>query len=109
MFKKLFLSTLLLISTQSFAATEQWFMGTISALYPLSDGSFIVLFNEDSTECSDAGKYHWVVVGQNNVTTEGAERMLSTVMAAGMANKQININFDKDSSKCYINRMQLIF
>ena len=109
MFKKLILAITLLMSFQAFAETTVWMTGTVKILYPSANGNFIVIFNEPPTDCTNPSKYYNVTVGQASVTEQGAAAMLSTAMAAGMANKTLKVNFDKDSASCFINRMQLIF
>ena len=105
------IATLLFLPFQSFAETNVWFTGTVKTVYPFKNGDFVITFEESSNECNSPStpKYYYVAVGEAGVTEQGVERMLSTALTAGMGKKQLSINFNKDSTSCFINRMQINF
>ena len=111
MLKFFLVALVLLIPCQAFAESYVWFTGTVKRVYPLNNGNFIIIFNENSALCTSrpSDQYHNVTVGQANVTAEGLKAMLSTTTTAGVTGKKLMINFDKDSASCFVNRMQLIF
>lgn len=111
--KKLFALTVL-ISILLFvgiaqAATPTWFTGTVKSVYPLADGRYVIIFNEDSPSCdgTPGNKYHYVGIGENGVTADAAKYYFSTALTALTTGKPLSINFDADSSGCFINRMYI--
>ena len=109
MLKKWLLIVGLLMSGQSYAETPVWHVSTIKHVYPLNNGNFIIVFDKDSPDCTHASNYFNVTVGQAGVTQEGLQNMLSTALAAGVGRKTVQVNFDKDSASCFINRMMIYF
>lgn len=85
-------------------------LSTIKMLYPLADGSFVLIFNADSPSCPNAitPKYYYVSVGNNGVTLEGSKKMYAAAALAMAMNKQVNIAFDNATSSCFINRLTVI-
>jgi hypothetical protein len=114
MFLKLLLSTLVLscslIATGSRAA-ETWHSGKIITVYPLANGSFVIAMDTDAAACTNTSKpkYHFVQVGQNSVTADGAKSILATALAAAAQGKTVTLNYDSDSASCYINRISVSF
>ncbi len=100
----------LIFSTQVFAQSV-WFGGTIKRIYPTSSGAVVVIFNEDSPSCTNGSnpKYHYLTVGENNVTQEGFNAMYAALLTAASAKKKVSINFDSSANACYINRLQVHF
>ncbi|MFA0813454.1 response regulator receiver protein [Microbulbifer epialgicus] len=92
-------------------AEDTWHNSTVSDIYPLSDGSFVIIFNEDSPSCSTSTKPHQylVKVGQNSVTQEGLNLMFSAALAGAAAGKEIHINFENISGNCLVNRLRLSY
>lgn len=109
MLKKWLLIVGLLMSGLSYAETPVWHVSTIKNVYPLNNGNFIIVFDEDSPDCTHASNYFNVTVGQSGVTQEGLQNMLTTALAAGMSKKTVQVNFDKDSASCFINRIMIHF
>lgn len=94
----------------SFArAADIWHTSTVRQIYPLADGSFVLIFNQDSPSCLDANNpnYHYVTVGQNGMTLEGAKKVYAIAMLAFSMGKQLQINFN-DAGGCYINRAAIV-
>jgi len=108
---KNFILLICLLFTQTAIAENVWFTGTVKSLYPTADGKIVVMLNEDSPQCTHPGnpKYHYIEVGQNSVTSEALTHMYSALLTAGTSKKTVSINFDKDSSACYINRLKINF
>lgn len=106
--KKIFL-LLALLSTQAFSASYVFESGTLERVYPLSNGDFILTFHEGSPDCTNGSdpKYHYVREGVAGVTENGLKAMLSVALSAGLANKQLTISFDKDSSTCDVRRLSI--
>jgi hypothetical protein len=89
-------------------ATDWWWTSTLSKVYPLQDGSVVLIFAADSPNCPAAGpgKYHYIAVGSNGVTSDGLKAMLATSLTAFAAGRQVTINFsDSSPTACYINRL----
>lgn len=84
-----FLFSLSLIAACSLQAAEVWHTGKIKHVYPLADGSFVLTFVGDSPACTNgsAPKYHYVTVGHTGMTSEGLRNLLSTALAAAVAQK----------------------
>jgi hypothetical protein len=91
-------------------AAESWASGTLKSVYPLSNGSFVVIFFTSPAACTNANnpRYLLVSAGENGVTAEGVKAMLATSLAAFVAGKQIQLAFDDSTSSCYINRMAIV-
>lgn len=106
MFKKLLLAAGLLLSFQSVAETQVWHMGTVESVYPQNNGNFIIILKDETPDCDG---YFNVTVGQAGVTQEASEKMMSVALAAGMSGKELRVNFDKDSTSCFVNRMKIQF
>ncbi|MFA0813629.1 response regulator receiver protein [Microbulbifer epialgicus] len=107
-FKAFIISILFSLSATAEQAT---YTSTISKVYPLADGGFIVAFKEDSPNCPRnlTPKYHSVEVGKNGVTQEGLNLIFSAALAAGASGKPVTIVFDGSSENCYINRLSVNF
>ncbi|WP_419227336.1 hypothetical protein [Alteromonas sp. OM2203] len=103
--KTVLLCSLIFVIPSSFAANT-WHTSTIKSIYPVSNGDFIIIFNNSSI-CSDKNQYHRVTVGSNSVKIEGAEKMYSAALAAAAMGKTISINFDSSTSHCFINRLKV--
>ncbi len=110
LFKNIILVSLLFLPSLSMAI-GQWHTSTVKAVYPLANGSFVLSFNTDSPSCSNSTspKYYYVTVQENGMTQEGAEKIYSAALAAGMGGKEVQINFEDATSGCYVNRLYLTF
>ncbi|WP_251359708.1 hypothetical protein [Kangiella sp. TOML190] len=93
------------------ASTPTWHSSKIKRVYPLANGDIVITFQEQSSACTNGNspKYHYLAVAQNGVTAEGLNNMLSVVLTAATTQKAVNINFDADTSACYINRLYVNF
>ncbi len=89
------------------AADNKWFNSTLKTIYPLSDGSFILVFKDTNENCLSKPQYHQVKAGQNGVTPLAIELMFSTALSAGTLGKKMSIVYDASSEYCYINRMKV--
>lgn len=90
-------------------AQSKWFGGTIKRVYPLANGDFILIFNNDNPSCTNQNKYHYTRVGKNGVTKEGIQFLYSAALAAAASGKKVSINFDTSDKQCYVNRLQVTF
>ena len=99
------------VSAIAIAATPTWHTAKITHIYPQADGSIILQFDSDHSSCQSASApdYYYLTVGQNGLTEKGLERMYSAALTAAAAQKSVTINFDADSSGCYINRLVVNF
>ncbi len=90
-------------------AAEIWHTSTIRVIYPLADGSFILVFNANSVSCSSASNphYYYATVGQNGLTAEGSKKMYALATLAFATNKPISFAFDNATPNCYINRLHI--
>lgn len=90
-------------------AADVWHTSTLKWVYPLADGSFVLTFNVDSSSCaSSSPKYHYVAVGQNSVTEEGARKFYAAAMTALATRMTVQVNFSDASSACYVNRLLVL-
>ena len=99
-----------LVYTPTALSAEAYHQSSIKFLYPLADGSFVLVFNVDSPSCSSTitPKYHYVTTGQNSVNAEGSKKIFAAATLAFALNKQVNIAFDNATTFCYINRITVI-
>ena len=90
-------------------ATEAYLQSTIKVVYPLSEGSFVLKFNQGNSLClaTQNPQYFYVTVGQNGVTAEGSKNILATALAAYATASVVSIAFDTATTSCYINRLAM--
>jgi hypothetical protein len=90
-------------------AATAYLQSTLTSVYPLSDGSFILNFTNDTSTCSSPNtpKYFYVTAGQNGVTADGVKAMLATALTAFSLGKTLAIAFDDATTFCYINRFSV--
>ena len=100
----------LVCSFQTLAA-DVWHTAKIKHVYPLSQGDFILRFEQDSPACLNGNtpRYYYVAVGQNGVTADGLKILLSVSLAAAAQKKSVVINFSDSTDACYINRLSVDF
>jgi hypothetical protein len=81
----------------------------LKSVYPLSDGSFVLVFMTDTAACSSTNspKYFYVTAGQNGVTADGVKNMLAAALTAFALEKLVYIAFDDATPSCYINRLSV--
>ncbi|MCG7534892.1 hypothetical protein [Pseudoalteromonas sp. OOF1S-7] len=115
MIKKILLSFSCVLAASSFAASAsaKWHNSKIDTLYPLSKGGFVIAFETNAPDCSQAvnisNKYHYVEVDQNGMTQEGANKIYSLALMAAASGKSLTVNYDSATDKCYINRAYVKF
>jgi hypothetical protein len=91
-------------------AAEAWHTSKIKMLYPLGEGSFVLILEADSASCLSRGnpKYYYVTPGQNGVTAEGARKIYAAALLAHSQYLPVTFAFQVDSSACYINRLAVL-
>ena len=97
------------LGVSALANAETWHTSTIKMVYPLADGSFVLVMTEDASACagSPGNKYHYVRPGVFGVTSEGVRGMLASALTAFALEKSISILFDESNSSCDINRFTI--
>jgi hypothetical protein len=95
------------LSASAVANAESWLTSTIKRVYPLGDGSFVLIMTIDAADCAGTpgNKYHYVRPGVYGVTSDGVRAMLATALTAFASGKTVSIAFDQSSSSCDINRL----
>lgn len=108
---KTILLTLTFLSASLAMADPTWHTSKINKVYPLSDGSVVVIFTNDSPICTNGNnpKYHYFGSGMNGVTEAGFKNMYSAILAAAASGRDVTINFDSSSPECPINRLSVDF
>lgn len=92
-------------------AQNVWHTAHVRQIYPLSNGSWVVMFVTDSNSCLNANpnKYYYVTPGVNGVTLDGAANMLSVALTAAATDREITVIFDDAAANCYVNRLSVRF
>jgi hypothetical protein len=99
---------LLTAATLPAAHAETWHTSPIKNIYPLADGSFVLIMRNDAAGCAGTtNKYHYVSAGEFGVTAEGVKAMLATALTAYAMDRRISLLFDETRPQCYINRLQI--
>jgi len=81
---------------------------TLKSVYPLSDGSFVLIFTNDASTCvNSTPKYFYITPGQNGVSVDGAKAMLATSLSAFALGASVTLNFDDSTAFCYGNRLYI--
>jgi hypothetical protein len=90
-------------------AANQYFQSTVQAVYPLADGTFVLIFAQSSPSCHspNSPQYFYITTNQNGVTADGVKAMLATALAAFAMGKTLAIAFDDSTQYCYINRFSM--
>jgi hypothetical protein len=93
------------------AATERFHTSTISSVYPLANGNFIIVFDVNDTYCTNASspKYYAVSGGEYGMTADGLKLLFSAALAAAAQRNSVTIAFDDSTSNCYINRLAVSY
>lgn len=105
--KGLALLTVLLVTGVSPAsAAEAWYSSNVSTIYPLADGSFILILATSNAAClsAESPKRYLVSPGVFGMTAEGAKKIYAAAMFAMALGKQLTVVFDAADTACSINR-----
>lgn len=91
------------------SAAEVWVTDYIKTVYPLSDGTFVIIFVNSQPSCTNdpTAPYFYVSPGHNNVNVDGAKALLSTSLTAFALGRRISLAFEASTSYCYVNRLQI--
>ena len=92
-------------------SADIWHQSKIARVYPHGDGSFVIIFRNDSDKCPSTNnpKYHYVRTGYNNVDETAVDKIYSAALAAATMEKEVSVNFDDSTSKYFINRLIVHF
>jgi hypothetical protein len=96
---------------RQFWATEFSHTSKVALLYPTADGNFAVGFTTNSSNCSNGSsptKFHYIVVGQNSITADGAKKMYAALVLAMSIGLTVTISFDNGTASCYVNRLSVV-
>ena len=93
------------ISISPAEAAEYWHTSTVKWVYPKADGDFVIAFDTASSGCpsTDNPQYFNVVVGQNDMTAEGAKNVYAAALVALTTRQTVSVAFE--SVGCYVNRL----
>jgi hypothetical protein len=105
--KKLFIFAFFTLLSVSAYSAGVWHSSNIKTIYPLANGSVVVTFSTPSTNCSNPDGYYYLSKDEGAVTQDGIDSMLSVLLVAASTGKIVNVYFNKDSSSCYINRLNI--
>lgn len=91
------------------AATQYTVSTTIKAVYPHTDGWFILTLASDvdsdgQVHCTNGttpNKYYFFQPGQAQVIADGAKAMLATALAAFAMQSTVQVVFDDSTTSCY--------
>ena len=91
-------------------AADAWATDTVNQVYPLGNGSFVIVLVNSPPACpnTNSPRYLYVVAGENGVTADGVKAMLATSLAAMAMGKQLQVNFSDSTASCYVNRLMVI-
>ena len=106
--KYLLVLVLLTLSLPANAAYV-WHNSEIKTIYPLAGGAFVIIPQISADDCPYIDGYLYVEAGQGGVTQEAVKNYLSVALTAASLGKKVNIYFDKDGTRCYINRLSVSF
>ena len=92
-------------------AVDHWHASAITRIYPQPNGDFVLTFAADHPNCTNASTpdYHYVRVGENGVTADGAKAMYALAIAAASSGRSVTINYSDNTDGCYINRMYVLY
>ena len=108
---KIFILLSLLAVTQIVNSAPTWHTANIKQVYPLANGDIVLMFDADHPECQNNGnpKYYYLIVGENELTTEGQKNLYSAALTAAATGNAVTINFESTSPSCAINRLSVNF
>lgn len=99
-----YLSIFFMLALSLNLSADKWHSENIKMIYPLANGSFVLTFASFPADCTNGSKYFYTEVGQRNMTIEGASKIYSLAMMAMSTGKKLTVNYDENSTNCYINR-----
>jgi len=87
-------------------AAEYLHASYLLRVHPLADGTLILMFVTDSTNCpsSASPKEFRVALGQNGMTADGLRAIQATALTALATGARLEVAFDNGSANCYVNR-----
>lgn len=98
----------LFITSVSYAVPT-WHTAKIKHIYPLSEGSVIIIFDTAHAACvtldGAVRTYYYIRQGHNGVNEQGLKHIYSAALTAFTTEKNVTVNFDSDTTGCFINRM----
>lgn len=88
-----------------------FFTSKVTRVYPLADGRFILAFADQPATCTNtaAMKSFYVQVGQQGVTTKGADYLYAAALSAAATGATVIVYFDTATAFCFINKMAVNF
>lgn len=96
-------------SVLSSHAAEQTRHSTITDVYPMANGSFVISLADDPSHCTNTAvpKRLAIKAGENNMTAEGARQMFAAALAALTSGVRVYVAYDDATASCYVNRFKL--
>ena len=108
MYIRLVIFALLTIVCSNLYAAASSVQSTVKSVYPLYDGSFVIILTNDTSTCpATTPKYFYVTPGQNMVTVDGVKAMLATALTAYATGSSLALSFDDATTYCYVNRFSM--
>jgi hypothetical protein len=97
--------------TDATFAADAVYHGLIRQLYPLGDGTYVLVFNPspDLPVCIGSVGYRYMYIrgGQNGVTADGLKNIVATSLLGFAMERAIDVVYDNGSSSCFVNRISL--
>lgn len=90
-------------------AENVWHESTIRTIYPLGSGAFVIIPVVPAPDCTRSDSYLYVSEGENGVSAEAVKNMLSVSLTAATLGKNIKVNYNKNSTSCFISKLQISF
>lgn len=102
-----------LLASMPAQAVDTYARSTIKDVYPLGDGSIVLIFTTRNAACTNNGNndpYFYVRAGVNGMTSDGVKAVLATALTAAALNRPVSYVWDSSNqSLCPINRMSAEF
>lgn len=95
------------VSTGAMAA-ESWHTFAVKKVYPLANGTFLVVFDTNASDCPNTilDKYHYVSPTQSGMSDAGCENDLySASLAALYTRGTVTVAFDDAATNCFVSRI----
>jgi len=91
------------------ASADTLITSTVTSVYPLSSGAFIITIRDDVPACYSAlsPKQFHVQVGMNGVTEASLKLIYAASLVAVAGGHTVTFGFDESSTQCYIDRLQV--
>jgi hypothetical protein len=109
--KAITLFFILILSTNIQASTVDH-TSTIKAIKQAENGQWALILDTDHSACPSTispDKYYWVAVGQQSVTSDASQKMLSIALTAAMGQKTIDLTFSSSSTPCWVKTLTINF